>query len=449
MVIQTTPVELPPTEGLEPKDPESLFAMAVESVNRACDVLKAPAYVKAILGQPKTELIVNFPVQMDDGHCKIFKGYRIQHNNVLGPYKGGIRFHPEISLDDGKALATWMTMKSALMRLPYGGAKGGVKINARELSNNELMRLTRRFTAALGDTIGPEYDIPAPDVGTNSQIMDWMMDTYLNTHGGVGSQGLRSVVTGKSIACGGSEGREKATGQGIVYVLQELLPEFAINLEGMRFSVLGFGNVGSNTAVILQGLGAKLVGVMDHTGAIRTTTADGVIDAVDLAKHVAEVGSIKGYLEKKHVRATEVVDAVDAENFYKTPVDVFIPAALERMVNKQVAEWLNCRVLAEGGNGPCTPEADRLLSYRNIAVLPAILCNSGGVTVSYLEWVQNKAGVRWELERVDAELKKTILNAARRVRLAAHQYGIDMSTAAYVVAIDHIAKAYATRGIFP
>ena len=449
MVIQTTPVELPPTEGMGPKDPESLFAMAVESVNRACDVLKAPAYVKAILGQPKTELIVNFPVRMDDGHYKIFKGYRIQHNNVLGPYKGGIRFHPEMSLDDGKALATWMTMKSALMRLPYGGAKGGVKINARELSQTELMRLTRRFTAALGDTIGPEYDIPAPDVGTNSQIMDWMMDTYLNTHGGVGSQALRSVVTGKSIACGGSEGREKATGQGIVYVLQELLPEFAINLEGMRFSVLGFGNVGSNAAVILQNLGAKLVGVMDHTGAIRTTTADGVIDAVDLAKHVAEVGSIKGYLEKKHVRATEVAEAVDAENFYKTPVDVFIPAALERMVNKQVAEWLNCRVLAEGGNGPCTPEADRLLSYRNIAVLPAILCNSGGVTVSYLEWVQNKCGVRWELERVDAELKKTIVNAARRVRLAAHQYSIDMSTAAYVVAIDHIAKAYATRGIFP
>src|SRR6201985_3625233 len=248
MVVQTHPTQLPPTEGLDPKDPNSLFAMAVETVNRACDVLKSPEYVKAILGQPKTELIVNFPVRMDDGHFKVFKGYRIQHNNILGPYKGGIRYHPEMSLDDGKALATWMTMKCAVMRLPYGGAKGGVKVNSRELSNTELMRLTRRFTAALGDTIGPEIDIPAPDVGTNSQIMDWMMDTYINTHEGVARQGLRSVVTGKSIPCGGSEGREKATGQGIVYVLQELLPEFLINIEGMRFSVLGFGNVGSNAA---------------------------------------------------------------------------------------------------------------------------------------------------------------------------------------------------------
>jgi glutamate dehydrogenase (NAD(P)+) len=445
--IATQPTVLPPTETLPPSDPESLFAMAVGSVNRACDVLKAQEYVKAILGQPKNELIVNFPVQMDDGRYKVLKGYRIQHNNILGPYKGGIRFHPEMSLDDGKALALWMTMKCALMRLPYGGAKGGVKVNPRELSNNELMRLTRRFTSALGDTIGPDYDIPAPDVGTNSQIMDWMMDTFLNTHTGTARQGLRSVVTGKSIPCGGSEGREKATGQGIVYVLQELLPEFLINIEGMRFSVLGYGNVGSNTAVLLQNLGAKLVAVMDHTGGFRAATADGVIDAGELAKHAAQTGGIEGFAGKKGTR-TEL-EVVDRENFYKTPVDVFIPAALERMVNKQVAEWLNCRVLAEGGNGPCTPQAEEILSYRNIALLPAILCNSGGVTVSYLEWVQNKAGTRWELERVDAELKKTIVNAARRVRLAAHQYAIDMNTAAYVVAIDHIVKAYVQRGIFP
>jgi len=212
---------------------------------------------------------------------------------------------------------------------------------------------------------------------------------------------------------------------------------------------LGFGNVASNAAVILQGLGAKLVAVMDHTGAMRTATADAAFDAVDLAKHVAATGSIAGYLDKRPIKTSGFFEPVDAENFYKTPVDVFIPAALERMVTKQVAEWLNCRVLAEGGNGPCTPQADTLLQYRNIAILPAILCNAGGVTVSYLEWVQNKSGVRWELERVDAELKKTIVNAARRVRLAAHQYSVDMSTAAYVVAIDHIAKAYVARGIFP
>jgi glutamate dehydrogenase (NAD(P)+) len=340
-----------------------------------------------------------------------------------------------------------MTMKCALMRLPYGGAKGGVKVNAREHSPAELMRLTRRFTAALGDTIGPDFDIPTPDVGTNSQIMDWMMDTYLNMHTGLGKENLRSVVTGKSIPCGGSEGREKATGQGIVYVLQELLPEFSIAMEGMRFTTLGYGNVASHCAIILQSLGAKLVGVKDHAGAIRTAHADGAIDAVKLAEYVAAHGSIKGYGQIKALDG--MFEDVDDENFYRTPCDVFIPAALERMVTKQVAEWLNCRVLAEGGNGPCTPEADTLLQYRNIGVLPAILCNAGGVTVSYLEWVQNRTGAHWELERVDAELKKTISNAARRVRLAAHQHSIDMSTAAYVVAIEHITKAYAARGIFP
>jgi glutamate dehydrogenase (NAD(P)+) len=445
MVIQTQPTPLPPTEGLEPKDPDSLFAMAVENVNKACDVLNAPPYVKAILGQPKNELIVNFPVKLDNGTYKLFKGYRIQHNNILGPYKGGIRYHPDMSLDDGKALALWMTMKCALMRLPYGGAKGGIKVNSRELSNTELMRLTRRFTAALGDTIGPEVDIPAPDVGTNSQIMDWMMDTYINTHHGSAAQNLRHVVTGKSIPCGGSEGREKATGQGIVFVLQELLPEFLITIRDMRFSVLGYGNVASHAATILQSLGAKLVAVMDHAAAIRTVSADAHLDADKLAEHVKAHGSIKGYAKASQGD----VETVDRDTFYQTPVDVFIPAALERMVDLDVAKLLNCKVLAEGGNGPCTPDAERLLDSRNIAVLPAILCNAGGVTVSYLEWVQNKAGIHWELPRVDAELKKTIVNAARRVRLAAHQYAIDMRTAAYTVAIDHINKAYLARGIFP
>ncbi len=442
MAITPQPTDLPPAEPLTPKDPESLFAMAVDAVNRACDVLNAPDYVRAILGQPKNEFIFNFPVQLDDGHYKIFKGYRIQHNNILGPYKGGMRYHPEMSLDDGKALALWMTMKCALMRLPYGGAKGGVKVNPRELSVNELMRLTRRFTAALGETIGPDHDIPAPDVGTNSQIMDWMMDTYLNTHEGSERQALKHVVTGKSLPCGGSEGRDKATGQGIVYVLQELLPEFLINFEGMRFSLLGFGNVGAHTATVLESLGAKLVAVMDHTGGIRSQHADGFIRAKELADHVAKTGSIKGYDQSG-------LESIDSETFFRTPVDVFIPAAMERMITKQIAEWLDCKVLAEGGNGPCTPEADAIIAYRNIGHLPAILCNSGGVTVSYFEWVQNKAGVRWELDRVDAELKKVIVNAARRVRLAAQQFSIDMSTAAYVTAIDHINKAYIQRGIFP
>jgi glutamate dehydrogenase (NAD(P)+) len=412
-------------------------------------VLKAPEYVKAILGQPKSELIVNFPVQLDNGSYKLFKGYRIQHNNILGPYKGGIRYHPEMSLDDGKALATWMTMKCALMRLPYGGGKGGVKVNARELSQTELMRLTRRFTSALGDTIGPDYDIPAPDVGTNAQIMDWMMDTYLNTHEGINKQGLRSVVTGKSIPCGGSEGREKATGQGIVYVLQELLPEFLINMEGMRFSVLGFGNVGSNAAIILQGLGAKLTAVMDHSGAFRTSTADGAIDAVDLARHVTETGAINGYLNKKNIKAQAHLEAVDRENFYKTPVDLFIPAALERMVNKEVAGWLNCRVLAEGGNGPCTPEAEQVLSYRNIANLPAILCNSGGVTVSYFEWVQNQEGLLWDSDEVNLRLQKIMVRAFHEMVETMRKHHVPPRAGAMILAVGRVAEATLVRGLFP
>lgn len=433
--------QLPPTEAIAPQDPHSLFAMAVASVNRACEVLKAPEFVRAILGQPKNELIVNFPVKMNDGHYKLFKGYRIQHNNILGPYKGGIRYHPEISLDDTKALALWMTMKCALMRLPFGGAKGGVRVDPRGVSPQELMRITRRFTAALGPTIGPEHDIPAPDVGTTAQIMDWMMDTYLNTHGERDRQALRHVVTGKSVPCGGSEGREKATGQGIVYVLQELLPEFRLNVSGMRFSILGYGNVGSNTALVLQSLGAQLAGVLDHTGAM-LAGAGQAIDAEALARHVHQTGGVRGYQQAG-------VSSAQREAFYRTPVDVFIPAALERMVDRQVAEWLACKVLAEGGNGPLTPEADALLAQRGIAVLPAILCNAGGVTVSYFEWVQNKTGVHWELERVDHQLKDVITNAARRVRLAAEQYSVEMKTAAYVVAIEHIVKSYVARGIFP
>jgi glutamate dehydrogenase (NAD(P)+) len=334
-----------------------------------------------------------------------------------------------------------MTMKSALMRLPYGGAKGGVKVASSALSRAELMRLTRRFTTALGDLIGPDRDIPGPDVGTNAQIMDWMMDTYVNTHEERGRSAVMHVVTGKSVACHGSEGREQATGQGLVYVLQELLPEYGLEIQGLRFSLLGYGNVGANVAALLQGLGARLVAVLDHTGGL-AAEEDAALDAIALAEHVRTHGCVKGF-------AGPQVRDVSREDFYRTPVDLFIPAALERMVDLEVAGWLNCKVLAEGGNGPVTPQADALLNRCGIHILPAILCNAGGVTVSYFEWVQNKAGVRWSLERVNHDLKNVILNAARRVRLASHQHGVSLSTAAYVVAIDYIAKAYLQRGIFP
>ncbi len=436
---QRVPIELPNAKPLSAADPDSLFAMAAGSVSRACEVVGAPEYVRAILSQPKNELIVHFPVRRDDGSYEIFKGYRIQHNNALGPYKGGIRYHPEVSLDDVKALALWMTMKCALMRLPFGGAKGGVKVNPRDLSSNELMRLTRRFTSALGNHIGPDHDIPAPDVGTNAQIMDWMMDTYINTHTDGAHQGMVHVVTGKSVGCGGSEGREKATGQGICYVLSELLPELNLRMEKLRFSLLGFGNVGAFAAQALNAAGGKMVAVMDHVAALRNP--DGLPTA-DLYQHVVKIGSIAGF-------KSAGTRAVSPEEFYRTPTDVFIPAALERMIDQQKASWLDCKVLAEGGNGPTTPAGAEILRQRGIAVLPAILCNAGGVTVSYLEWVQNKTGVHWDLQRVDSELQRTIVLTARRVRLAAHQHDTDLSTAAFGAALDHIADSYLRRGIFP
>jgi glutamate dehydrogenase (NAD(P)+) len=430
---------LPHAEPMEPADPNSLFAMAVGSVNQACGVIQAPDFVKAILSQPKNELMVNFPVMMDDGHYRLFKGYRIQHNNILGAYKGGIRYHPDVSLDDVKALSVWMTMKCAVMRLPFGGAKGGIKVDPRTLSATEVMRMTRRFTSALAGNIGPELDIPAPDVGTNAQIMDWMMDTYMNTHQEGRQQGMLHVVTGKSIGCGGSEGREKATGQGLCYVLLELLPEFRLKPKGLRLGILGFGNVGSHTAQTLSVHGAKLITVMDHSGALRCTNG---LPLAELQQYVQEHGGVGGF-------KAAGVEVIDREAFYRTEVDVFIPAALERMIDQQVAQWIHARVVAEGGNGPVTPEGAAILRQRGIALLPAILCNAGGVTVSYLEWVQNKAGVHWELNRVDRELRKTIVLAARRVRLAAHQYEVDLSTAAFCVAVEHVTRAYRQRGIFP
>ena len=301
------------------------------------------------------------------------------------------------------------------------------------------MRLTRRFTSALGNHIGPDHDVPAPDVGTNAQIMDWMMDTYINTHTDGAHQGMVHVVTGKSVGCGGSEGREKATGQGICYVLSELLPEVNLKMSKLRFSLLGFGNVGAFSAQALSAEGAKLVAVMDHAAAL--VNADG-LPTEELHQHVVRNGSIAGF-------RSGGTREVSPEEFYHTPTDVFIPAALERMIDEEKANWLDCRMVAEGGNGPTTPAGAEVLRRRGIVVLPAILCNAGGVTVSYLEWVQNKMGVHWDMQRVDRELHRTIVLAARRVRVAAHRYETDLSTAAFGVAVEHLTDSYLRRGIFP
>ncbi|MEM9021261.1 MAG: Glu/Leu/Phe/Val dehydrogenase [Planctomycetota bacterium] len=417
-------------------DPSNLYQQVATQALNAASLLDLPRYLQLILAQPKNELMVHFPVRMDDGRYRLFKGYRVQHNNLLGPYKGGIRFHPDVSLDDIKTLALLMTMKCALVRLPLGGAKGGVQVDPRSISEGELMRMTRRFTSALGDNIGPDYDIPAPDVGTNAQIMGWMADTYMNIAGRQQRYGM-AVVTGKPLCFGGSEGREKATGQGLVYVIEVLLPEMGLELDKITYSVIGFGNVGSWTARLLKQRGSTLTAVIDHTGALLNHNG---IDAEDLAAHVIRKGGVHGY---------PAAESVSENAFYEHRVDLMVPAALEQMIDKSRAELINCKVLAEGANAPCTPAADRVLEDRGIAVLPAILCNAGGVTVSYFEWMQNCQAQRWPAEKVDQQLRHHMHAAADRVTRLAKRVKCDMRTAAYCSAEQHIGEVYHTRGIFP
>jgi glutamate dehydrogenase (NAD(P)+) len=432
-----------------PKDPDNLYLQTVSVMLHAADLLEMPHWIKAILAQPQSEIMVHFPVKMDSGEYKLFKGYRVQHNNALGPYKGGLRFHPDVHLDDVKSLAFLMTMKCSLVRIPYGGGKGGVKCDPRKMSPDEVQRVSRRFAASIFRYIGPDYDIPAPDVNTNAQIMAWMADTYASLDGnGKNSLDSMRVFTGKPVEIGGSLGREKATGQGVVDTLVELLPTLKIQLQNMRFSVIGYGNVGSWTARILAKLGARLVSVMDHTGAIRN---DGGIDTEALAAHVAKTGGVAsfGAGTASGGRTAQGAEPISTEDFYKTQVDVMIPAALEQMIKDREAKWINAKVVAEGANAPTTPAGDRVLTERGIEVVPAILANAGGVTVSYFEWVQNKTCTIWNLEEVDRKLNQHMVAAAHRTLAAKKRYECDMRTAAYIAALDHVNKAYQIRGIFP
>ncbi len=420
-----------------PGDPDNLYEQTICEVLNTASFLDLPEHLRLILAQPKNEVMVHFPVQMDDGSWKLMKGYRVQHNNVAGPYKGGIRYHGDVKLDEVKSLAVLMTLKCALMQLPYGGAKGALKIHPRDFSSNELMRMTRRFVAALGDNIGPDYDIPAPDVGTNAQIMAWMADTYINLKGNHGRVDAQSVVTGKPLVFGGSEGREKATGQGLVFVLETLLPGLGIDLAHCSYSLIGFGNVGSWTGRLLQDRGAALTHVMDHTGAI--SNPDG-ISARALADHVKKTGGVSGFSDAA---------PCSTEDFYRAPVDLLIPAALEQMIGPDEAALVNCRLLAEAANAPTTPAGERVLTERGIEVLPAILCNCGGVTVSYFEWKQNRDSESWTEEDVDRKLHEMISDAAHRVHDFAASHSCSMRRAAYAVALRHLEELYTLRGIFP
>ncbi|MGA2447428.1 MAG: Glu/Leu/Phe/Val dehydrogenase [Polyangiaceae bacterium] len=404
---------------------------------RGANIAGIEPYVQTIVSQPKNELIVNFPVRMDSGEIRLFKGYRVQHNNLLGPFKGGMRYHAQVSLDDVKALAAMMTCKSSLFRLPFGGAKGGIKFDPNSVSKAELQRITRRFTHALGEHIGPEYDIPAPDVGTGPQTMAWMMDTYSNMVGLAHKQMVKGVVTGKPVASGGTLGRNKATGQGLVYCVQEWAKDRGVNLEGSTLLVQGFGNVGSNTAVLLARLGVSTVAVGDHTGYMYNPEG---FNAHKLQEYVAAHGSIAGYPGGKPITRDE---------FFATKADMFVPCALENQVGEVEANALDVKLVAEGANGPCNPRGERVLLDKGIDVLPDVLANSGGVTVSYYEWVQNKRSESWSEEEVDARLEAAMKRAYRDVNDMARAHNCDLRTAAYAIALQRVDAVYKEREIFP
>ena len=406
-------------------------------LEEAAAVVDLPPHVAKILSQPKNELIVHFPVKMDDGRTRLFKGYRIQHNNLLGPFKGGLRFHENVSLDDLKALAAMMTWKCALMEIPFGGAKGGVKMNPHDLSGDEMRRVTRRFTHALGGNIGPEYDIPAPDVGTNARLMVILMDTYMNTVGHTQKNAQKHVVTGKSLACGGSEGREKATSQGLVYCVLEWAKDNSFDLEGKTAIIQGFGNVGSNAALLLNRLGVSTIAVGDHSGYLHTPEG---FNPHKLAEYVRHNGSISGY---------SAGQAISREEFFSVEADLFIPAALENQVGAEEARALKVRLVAEGANGPVNPEGEAVLAERGIDVIPDVLANSGGVTVSYFEWTQNKRSEAWDLEEVDAKLERRMKRSYHRVMTLSRDKGVSPRIAAYALALEALKTAYDERGIFP
>jgi glutamate dehydrogenase (NAD(P)+) len=393
--------------------------------------------IRKILAKTTNEIRVHFPVRMDNGEIEMFTGYRVQHNDVLGPFKGGLRFHPAVDVDEVRALAAWMTWKSAIVDIPFGGAKGGIQFDPAEVSFSELERITRRFAFSLGGNIGPEYDILAPDVNTNPQIMAWILDTYLSMMPPQERNRALHVVTGKPIESGGSPGRDKATGQGVVFLIERWAKDHDFDLARSTYLVQGFGNVGSWVARLLKPFSAKLLAVEDATGAI--LNPDG-IDPDDLAAYVRVHRGVRGYAG---------MEMVDHRTFMSAKADVFIPAALENQITAETAPWLDVKLVAEGANGPTDVEGDRILNERDIAILPDVLCNAGGVIVSYFEWLQNKRSESWELGEVDAKLHHRMLSAYERVRDTASEFDTDWRTAAYVVALRRLEKVYKDRGIFP
>lgn len=422
--------------GLD-RDPESIYHQTLDQMLVAADLVGLKRRYRLILAQPENEVMVHFPVAMDDGSHRLFTGWRIQHNNAVGPFKGGLRFHPACEPDSLRSLALLTTLKCSLLRLPFGGAFGGVRCSARELSRGELERVTRRFTWAISNIIGPDYDVVGPGVGTDPQVMAWIADTYAQTAPAVLRGEAQRVASGKPVEMGGCIGRPHAGGVGLVEVLREMLPDAGIDPCNMTVAVAGFGNVGRSAAVALAETGARVVAALDRTGAVVNQQG---LDPQDLAAYLEEEGTFAGYTDG---------ELVSPEEFWRLPCDVMIPAALERMLDRELATGLQARVVAEVGITTLTPDADAVLLQRGIDVLPGVLCNGGGVTVSYFEWMQNRTANPWTTARVAEQLSETMVAAARRVKLARHRYECDWRTAAYCSALERIGRVYEQRGIWP
>jgi glutamate dehydrogenase (NAD(P)+) len=412
---------------------QNALAAALTQFDAAAEHLDIEADLRAVLRVPQREYAVNFPVHMDDGSVRVFSGYRVQHNVARGPAKGGLRFHPQTDLDDVRALAMWMTWKCALVDLPFGGAKGGVTCDPTSMSGKELEGLTRRFTTEIESIIGPDSDIPAPDVGTNAQVMAWIMDT-VSMHKGYSVPG---VVTGKPLSIGGSVGRSDATGQGIVYTIHDAAGRIGLEMAGATVAIQGFGNVGEATGRLLHEGGAKIVAVTDAGGG--AYDPDG-LDVPELARRFRAYGTVAG---------SPGTQLIDNETLFGLDVDILVLAALDGQITARNAGTIRARILAEGANGPTEPSADPILRENGVTVIPDILCNAGGVIVSYFEWTQNRSALAWTREEVNSRLRRQILSAAEAVWQRSAADGIPPRLAAHAIAVERVATATRLRGLYP
>jgi glutamate dehydrogenase (NAD(P)+) len=420
-------------ETASPATPKSPFGQVLEQMDRANRHLEIHQGIYEKLRHPKRSLIVSIPMYMDDGSVRVYRGYRVQYDMARGPAKGGLRYHPEVDLDEVTALAATMTWKCALMNIPFGGAKGAVDCDPSKLSERELERITRRYTSEIVNIIGPGTDIPAPDMGTNEQTMAWMMDTYSMQLG----YSVPEIVTGKPIAVGGSVGRTDATGRGLVFTVIDAARHLGFNLSETTCVVQGFGKVGYHASRFLHETGAKVVAVSDLKGGIYNPNG---LDPLAVQKHARATGALKGFPGS---------DAITNAELLELPCDVLVPAALGNQIREDNAPRLKCRILAEGANVPTTPGADEILADKNIFVIPDILANAGGVTVSYFEWVQSLQKYFWNEAQVNASLKEIMYTAFREVLQVALEHRVDMRTAALMVGIGRVAEAVRLRGIYP